>query len=380
MRSGQPSRRNDRMQPAKFGFGQPVRRKEDEAFLRGSGRYVADFAPEGLCHAALLRSPHAHARFRIQSVAAVRAMPGVRLVLTAEDIPELGSLPCTASVPDQKIAVPPYPILASGEALHVGDCLAFVVADTLVAAQDAVEAIAVEWEALPCVVDGRAALADGAPRVATGRSNLAYETGIGDAQATRRAFAAARHRVSLTLVNQRLVANYLDTRGVIGEYDPARDRVTLTLSSQGGHAVRDMLCEHVLKIPPERMRVITPDVGGGFGTKLFPYREYALAAVAARKLRKTVKWTADRADHFVGDAQGRDNGTTARMALAQDGKFLGMDVDLLGDMGAYLSAFGPYIPHGGAGMLPGLYDIQAFHCRVRTVFTNTVPVDAYRGR
>src|ERR1700680_1980280 len=204
MPGGQPSRRNDRMQAAKFGFGEPARRKEDEAFLRGSGRYVADFAPQGRCHAALLRSPHAHAHFRIQSVAAVRAMPAVRLVLTAEDIPELGSLPCTASVPDQKIAVPPYPILASGEALHVGDCLAFVVADTLVAAQDAVEAIAVEWEALPCVVDGRAALADGAPRVATGRSNLAYETGIGDAQATRRAFAAARHRVSLPLADQRL--------------------------------------------------------------------------------------------------------------------------------------------------------------------------------
>jgi carbon-monoxide dehydrogenase large subunit len=135
----------------------------------------------------------------------------------------------------------------------------------------------------------------------------------------------------------------------------------------------------VLKIPLEKMRVICPDVGGGFGTKLFPYREYALAAVAARKLRKTVKWTGDRTDHFVGDAQGRDNVTTARMALASDGKFLGMDVDLLSDMGAYLSTFGPYIPHGGAGMLPGLYDIQAFHCRVRTVFTNTVPVDAYRG-
>ncbi len=135
----------------------------------------------------------------------------------------------------------------------------------------------------------------------------------------------------------------------------------------------------VLKIPPEKMRVICPDVGGGFGTKLFPYREYALAAFASRKLNKTVKWTADRADHFMGDAQGRDNVTTARMALAEDGKFLAMDVDLMGDMGAYLSTFGPYIPHGGAGMLPGLYDIKAFHCRVRTVFTNTVPVDAYRG-
>jgi aerobic carbon-monoxide dehydrogenase large subunit len=132
-------------------------------------------------------------------------------------------------------------------------------------------------------------------------------------------------------------------------------------------------------MPLEKMRVICPDVGGGFGTKLFPYREYALAAVAARKLRRTVKWTADRSDHFVGDAQGRDNVTTARMALSEDGKFLGMDVDLMSDMGAYLSTFGPYIPHGGAGMLPGLYDIQAFHCRVRTIFTNTVPVDAYRG-
>ncbi len=135
----------------------------------------------------------------------------------------------------------------------------------------------------------------------------------------------------------------------------------------------------VLKMPMEKMRVICPDVGGGFGTKLFPYREYALIAVAAKKLRKTIKWTADRSDHFMGDAQGRDNVTTAKMALAEDGKFLGMDVDLMGDMGAYLSTFGPYIPHGGAGMLPGLYDIQAFHCRVRTVFTNTVPVDAYRG-
>jgi carbon-monoxide dehydrogenase large subunit len=153
----------------------------------------------------------------------------------------------------------------------------------------------------------------------------------------------------------------------------------LTIGSQGSHRLREIIGGMVLKIPLEKMRVICPDVGGGFGTKLFPYREYALAAFAARKLRKTVKWTADRADHFVGDAQGRDNATTARMALGEDGRFLGMDVDLLGDMGAYLSAFGPYIPHGGAGMLPGLYDIQAFHCRVRTVFTNTVPVDAYRG-
>ena len=183
----------------------------------------------------------------------------------------------------------------------------------------------------------------------------------------------------ISIVNPRVVTNFMETRAVVCEYDAKRDHLTLTIGSQGSHRLREILCGMVLKIPLEKMRVICPDVGGGFGTKLFPYREYALVAVAARKLRKTVKWTADRADHFMGDAQGRDNVTTARMALAEDGKFLGMDVDLMGDMGAYLSTFGPYIPHGGAGMLPGLYDIQAFHCRVRTVFTNTVPVDAYRG-
>jgi aerobic carbon-monoxide dehydrogenase large subunit len=171
----------------------------------------------------------------------------------------------------------------------------------------------------------------------------------------------------------------METRAAISEYDAKRDHLTLTVGSQGSHRLRDILCQNVLKIPVEKMRVICPDVGGGFGTKLFPYREYALLAVASRRLKKTVRWAAERSEHFMGDAQGRDNVTTARMALAEDGKFLAMDVDLIGDMGAYLSTFGPYIPHGGAGMLPGLYDIQTFHCRVRTVFTHTVPVDAYRG-
>ncbi|HEX7792467.1 MAG TPA: molybdopterin cofactor-binding domain-containing protein, partial [Afipia sp.] len=198
-------------------------------------------------------------------------------------------------------------------------------------------------------------------------------------KAAEAAFAKAHAVAEITIVNPRIVTNFMETRAVVCEYDAKRDHLTLTAGSQGSHRLRDILCNNVLKIPADKMRVICPDVGGGFGTKLFPYREYALAAVAARKLNKTVKWTADRADHFVGDAQGRDNVTTARMALAEDGRFLGMDVDLIGNMGAYLSTFAPYIPHGGAGMLPGLYDIQAFHCRVRTVFTNTVPVDAYRG-
>ena len=366
------------MTAMKFGFGQALTRKEDDALLRGAGRYVADFAPAGSLHAVVLRSPHAHARFHIDNADAVRAMPGVRLLLTGEDVADLGPLPTPGVIPDVPTVVPPYAILARDIVRHVGDAVAFVVADTLDAAKDAAEAVTVDWQPLPHAIGAMAALKSGAPRVWPDRpGNLAFETALGDEAGTRDAFAKAARTVAVTLVNQRLVTNYLDTRGVIAEYDGAR--YTLTLGSQGSHIIRDIIGGAVMKLPPEKMRVITPDVGGGFGTKLFPYREYALVAVAARKLRRTVKWTADRADHFMGDAQGRDNLTRARMALAEDGKFLAMDVDLMSDMGGYLSTFGPYIPHGGAGMLPGLYDIQAFHCRVRTIFTNTVPVDAYRG-
>jgi aerobic carbon-monoxide dehydrogenase large subunit len=220
----------------------------------------------------------------------------------------------------------------------------------------------------------------GAPQVWPEHAgNVLFDVSIGDKKVTDEAFAKAHVVAEISIVNPRVVASFMETRAAICEYDAKRDHLTLTTGSQGSHRLRDILCQNVLKIPVEKMRVICPDVGGGFGTKLFPYREYALVAVAARKLKKTVRWAADRSEHFMGDAQGRDNVTTARMALADDGRFLAMDVDLIGDMGAYLSTFAPYIPHGGAGMLPGLYDFQAFHCRVRTVFTHTVPVDAYRG-
>jgi carbon-monoxide dehydrogenase large subunit len=368
------------MQPVKFGFGQPVLRKEDDALLRGNGRYVADHAPAGLLHATVLRSPHAHARFRVTDVAAARAMPGVRLVLTADDIADLGPLPCQAAIPDTTIAMPPYPVLARGVARHVGDAIAFVVADTLDRATDAAEAIAIAWTPLPHVVDAAAALAHGAPLVWPDRpGNLCFDTELGDKAKTAQAFAGADRTVALTLVNQRLVANYLDTRGVIGDCDPASGRITLTLSSQGGHVIRDVLSKDVLKIPAERLRIITPDVGGGFGTKLFTYREYALAAVAAERLKRPVKWVAERTEHFLGDTQGRDNLTRAKLALDAKGHFLALDIDLIADMGAYLSCYAPFIPFLGAGMSPGVYDIPLCHVRVRGAFTNTIPVDAYRG-
>lgn len=367
------------MAPVKFGVGQSVLRKEDDALIRGKGRYTDDYTPTAALHALVLRSPHAHAKFRIDASKA-RGLPGVAAILTADDVKDLGGLPCLFNLPDEPFTGPPYPILARDVVRHVGDAVAFVVAETVEQARDALEAIEVDWTSLPAAIGLVNAVKKGAPQVWPDHAgNVLFDTSIGDRTATEAAFAKAHAVAEITIVNPRIVTNYMETRAVVCEYDAKRDHLTLTIGSQGSHRLRDILCENVLKIPVEKMRVICPDVGGGFGTKLFPYREYALAAVAARKLKKTVKWTAERADHFIGDAQGRDNVTTARMALTEDGKFLGMDVDLMGDMGAYLSTFGPYIPHGGAGMLPGLYDFQAFHCRVRTVFTNTVPVDAYRG-
>jgi aerobic carbon-monoxide dehydrogenase large subunit len=367
------------MAPIKFGVGQSVLRKEDDALIRGKGRYTDDHAPPAAMHALVLRSPHAHAKFTIDATRA-RGLPGVAAILTPDDVRDLGGLPCLFNFEVDPFTGPPYPILAQGEARHVGDAVAFVVAETVDLARDAIEAVAVEWTPLPAVVGLANAVRNGAPQVWPDQpGNLLFDVPVGDREATEAAFAKAHAVAEISVVNPRVVTNFMEPRATVGEYDAKRDHLTLTIGSQGSHRLRDVLCQNVLNMPVENMRVICPDVGGGFGTKLFPYREYALVAVAARKLRKTVKWTADRSDHFMGDAQGRDNVTSARMALAEDGKFLAMDVDLMSDMGAYLSTFGPYIPHGGAGMLPGLYDIQAFHCRVRTVFTNTVPVDAYRG-
>jgi len=362
----------------KFGFGQPLTRKEDDPLLRGAGRYIADVAPGKPLHAVMVRSSHAHARFRIHDIEKVRGMAGVRLVLTSADISALGPLPTPGVLADVDIKVPEYPILAKDVVRHVGDAIAFVVADSLEQAKDAAEALAVDWQELPHVVGAVAALKSGAPKVWADRpNNLAFETEAGDARATKEAFSKAARIVELTIINQRLVTNYLDTRGVVAEYDG--DRYTLTLGSQGSHVIRDIIGGAVMKLPPEKMRVVTPDVGGGFGTKLFPYREYALAAVAAERLRRPVKWICDRSEHFLGDSHGRDNISTARLAVDEKGRFLALELDIIADMGAYLSCYAPYIPWLGVGMATGAYDIPVAHIRLRAAYTNTVPVDAYRG-
>jgi carbon-monoxide dehydrogenase large subunit len=362
----------------KFGFGQPLTRKEDDPLLRGAGRYIADVSPGKPLQAVVVRSPHAHARFRIGDLAGVRAMPGVRLVLTAGDISALGPLPTPGVLPDVDIRIPEYPILARDVVRHVGDAVACVVADSVEAAKDAAETIKIDWQQLPHVIGAVAALKPGAPKVwADKTDNLSFETAVGDARATKEAVANAARVVELTIVNQRLVTNYLDTRGVVAEYDG--ERYTLTLGSQGSHVIRDIIGGAVMKLPPEKMRVVTPDVGGGFGTKLFPYREYALAAVAAERLRQPVKWVCERTEHFLGDSHGRDNISTARLAVDNKGRFLALELDIIADMGAYLSCYAPYIPWLGVGMATGAYDIPIAHIRLRAAYTNTVPVDAYRG-
>ena len=363
----------------KFGVGQSVTRKEDDPLIRGKGHYTDDHAPAGSLHALVLRSPHAHATFTINTSMA-KNLPGVAAILTGDDVAHLGGLPCLFQLPTNPFKSPPYPILAKDKVYHVGDAVAFVVADTVDHARDAIEAIDVKWSPLPAAIGVVGAVKAGAPLLRPEYpSNVLFDVSVGNKAKAEAAFKGAHAVAEISIVNPRVVTNYMETRGAVAEYDAKTEHFTMTIGSQGSHRLRDILCQNILKIPTDKMRVIARDVGGGFGTKLFPYREYALAAFAARQLKKSVKWVADRSDHFLGDAQGRDNVTTAKMALAADGKFLGLEVDLMSDMGAYLSTFGPYIPHGGADMLPGLYDLQAFHCRVRCIFTNTVPVDAYRG-
>jgi carbon-monoxide dehydrogenase large subunit len=370
------------MTVTKFGIGQPMRRVEDLRLLTGGGKYGDDHAPEGCLYAALLRSPHAHARFRITDVGAAKAMPGVHLVLTAADIANLSDIKCQAPLPNDDGSqnhLAHIPVLAKDVAKHVGDAIAFVVADTVAQARDAVEAIAVDYELLPAVVGIRDALEAGAPPVwEEAKDNLAYDASMGDKAAAEAAFARAHQVVRIEIENQRVVTNYMETRSVVAEYDVPSESLALTISSQGVHGLRDTIAG-VLRMPKEKLRVVTGDVGGGFGTKTFTYREYPLAAEAARRLGRPVKWVAERTEHFVADSQGRDNLSVGEVALDGDGHFLAMRFDVVGDLGAYLSQFGPYIPYLGATMLTGVYRTPALHVRVRGVYTNTLPVDAYRG-
>ncbi|WP_342361463.1 xanthine dehydrogenase family protein molybdopterin-binding subunit [Terrarubrum flagellatum] len=368
--------------PMKFGVGQPAKRVEDQRLLTGGGRYTSDLTPEAALHAITLRSPHAHADFTITDVETARGVEGVRLILTSDDIAHFADVPCLAPVDNgdgSKAAESPRPVLAKKTARYVGEPVAFIVADTVAQARDAAEAIVIDWSPKPAASDIRAAMKKGAPLVwPHAPGNIVFDTAIGNKRKVDAIFRKAPRTVKLEIENNRLITNYMETRACIAEYDAASEGWTLTVTSQGVHNMQGMLAM-IMKSEPAKLRILTPDVGGGFGTKGFVYNEYAVACEAAKLTGKPVQWVADRSDHFVSDAHGRDSIVVAEAATTKKGEFLAMRFDWMGGLGAYLHIYGPYIHYLGATMLTGVYKTPAIYARVRGVFSHTTPVDAYRG-
>ncbi|MDR2332084.1 MAG: xanthine dehydrogenase family protein molybdopterin-binding subunit [Burkholderiaceae bacterium] len=364
-------------------IGEAVLRKEDYRFLTGAGQYTDDITMARQAHAVFVRSPHAHAAIRSVDVSAAKAMPGVIGVFSGKDIEgKMGGLPCgwlITSSNGEPMKEPPHPILAIGKARYVGDHVAMVVAETLQQARDAAEAVQVDYDVLDAVVnvtDAKKgpALHDVAP------NNRCYHWELGDAGAVDAAFKNAAHVTKLDLVNNRLVPNAMEPRSAIGSYNRANDEYTLYVANQNPHVERLLLTAFVLSLPESKVRVIAPDVGGGFGSKIYLYAEDVALTWAARQLNRNIKWTADRSEAFLSDAHGRDHVSHAEMAMDKDGKFLAMRVHTDANLGAYLSTFSTAIPTIlYATLLAGQYTCPQIHIAVDAWFTNTAPVDAYRG-
>ena len=371
---------------SKFALGQSVTRIEDAALVQGAGSYTDDVELAGAAHAYVLRSPHAHAKILGIDAAAARAAPGVLAILTAEDAAadSLGDIPCLVPVTNidgTQRADTPRPVLARGRVRHVGDPVALLVAETLAQAKDAAELIAIEYEPLPAVVDTRGATQAGAPRVWDHiADNLCFDIGAGtDKAVVDAAISSAAHVTRIELVNNRVIANPIEPRAALADFDAASGRSTLYTPSQGPHVIHGQVTEAVLKIGKEQLRVISGNVGGAFGMKIFLHPEQPLVVWASRRLKRAVRWTADRSESFVADVQGRDNYSVAELALDADARFLALRVTTYANMGAYLSNYAPFIPQLAVPMLSGVYRIPAIYANIKGVVSNTVPVDAYRG-
>ncbi|HSM60374.1 MAG TPA: xanthine dehydrogenase family protein molybdopterin-binding subunit, partial [Longimicrobiales bacterium] len=368
------------------GIGAAVRRKEDMRFLTGKGRYTDDIQRPGQLHAYFVRSPVAHASIAGIDASAAESAPGVVAVLTGKDLAEdgVGSLPCGWQIHNRDgspMAEPPHPPLAADTVRYVGDAVAVVLGESRAAARSGAHLVEVEYDVLPTAASLAAALADGAPLVHEDvADNVCFDWEIGDRSATEAAFEKADHIVKLDVVNQRLIPNAIEPRAALAEYDEVSDVTTLYTTSQNPHLIRLLLGAFVLGLPEHKLRVVAPDVGGGFGSKIFLYPEEVVATWAARKLRRPVKWTAERTESFQADAHGRDHLTHAELALDAEGRFLGLRVDTAANLGAYLSTFGTCVPtYLYATLLAGCYTTPAIYANVRGVFTHTAPVDAYRG-
>ena len=370
----------------KFGLSQPVRRVEDPRLLKGNGLYTDDINLPGTLWGVVLRSPHAAATLGAIDAEAARALPGVVAVYTAADLNAdgIGGLPCAIPLKNRD-GTPrveaPHPVLAEGAVRHVGDPVAFIVAETPKAARDAAEAITVDYDVLPSVTDLAAVMAPGQPLVwPQAPQNVCFDWATGDKERVEELFFNAAHVTKLRVVNNRIVVNSMEARAALADYDAATSRWTLHTNTQGGWVLKSLLGSAVFNVPEENFRVVTPDVGGGFGMKLFLYAEHALTCYAARKLGRPVKWTSERSEAFLCDTQGRDNITDIELALDKDGRFLALRTRNVANMGAYYSTFAPMIPTmAGTKVLASVYGFQAIYANVIGVFTNTVPVDAYRG-
>ncbi|MEK7387237.1 MAG: xanthine dehydrogenase family protein molybdopterin-binding subunit, partial [candidate division NC10 bacterium] len=370
-------------------FGKAIKRREDPRFITGRGTYVDDVKLPGMTYAAFVRSPHAHARIRAIDASPAKAHPGVVAVFTGKDMTGVNSLPCgwdlrkAKNVPGvlQDLAIVPHMPLTADVARHVGDPVAVVIAESQAAAVDAAEKVRVDWEPLPAVTATDKAAQAGQPQLHAGApGNVAFKWALGDGGATDAAFKTAAVTVKKRIVNQRLVANAMEPRACVARFDAATGDLTLWVTSQNPHVHRLLMCAFVLGIPEHKVRVIAPDVGGGFGSKIFLYNEEVVCSWASRQIQRPIRWTASRREAYQTDAQGRDHVTDAEIALSRDGKILGLRVKTVANLGAYLSTFAPAVPTFLYGtLLNGVYTIGAIHVEVTGVFTNTTAVDAYRG-
>lgn len=368
-------------------IGKSIKRVEDKRFITGKGRYTDDIELPGMTHAYIVRSPYAHAKIESIDTSKATALDGVVAVYTGTDLAAAGiaGVPCGWQVDFKNgdtMKEPPHPLLVADKARHVGDGVAVIIAEDRYIARDAADLVEVEYDVLDAVVDAKAATADGAPLVHDDvPNNTSFDWALGNPiEEVDAAIDSAHHVTSLEFVNQRLVPNAIEPRSAIGAYDATSDHYTLYTSSQNPHLIRLLMCAFVLGLPEHKVRVVSPDVGGGFGSKIFHYIEEALVTWCAKQIRRPVKWTAERRESFMTDGQGRDHVTKAEMGFDAEGNITALRVKTYANMGAYLSTFAPAVPtylHGT--LLQGLYTTPLINVDVTATFTHTTAVDAYRG-
>jgi aerobic carbon-monoxide dehydrogenase large subunit len=368
------------------GIGASVKRVEDHRFITGKGNYVDDINRQGQTYAVFVRSPHAHAKLKSVDTKAAKEAPGVVAIYTGADLAKdkIGGLICGWMIHNKDgtpMSAGAHPALAVDKVRYVGDHIAVVIAESLAEAKDAAELVEVDFEVLPAVVDIKKTTGPGVPQIhAEAAHNRVYDWHLGDKAATDAAFAAAKHVTKIDLVNNRLIPNAMEPRAAIGDYDTGTGTYTLFTTSQNPHVARLVLSAFIGIAPENKLRVIAPDVGGGFGSKIFIYAEETVCIWAARKVRRPVKWTADRTEAFLADAHGRDHATTAELAIDANGKVTALRAKTKANLGAYLSTFSSSVPtYLYAPLLSGQYNIPAIYAEVEAVYTTTAPVDAYRG-